>query len=1145
MLDKQHIIPLFLSVAVIILLIGCSTQRNTAKNRWWHSFNARYNIYYNGSLAYIDGSLEKEKGNKDNFTELIPLYTVGNKNSIGLGKGNFDRTIEKCEKAIKLHSIKKRPEWTKNRRKTERDIEWLNRKEYNPFLWKAWLLMGRSQFHQGKFDEAASTFSYMSRLYQTQPAIYGRARAWLAKSYIEQGWLYDAEDVIRNMERDSIHWRAQKEWDYTYADYYIHTGNYEKAIPYLRKVIRHEMRRKQKAREWYLMGQLENALGHRELAYKAYKHVIRLAPPYEVEFNARIAMTEVMAGSRSKQMINRLKRMAVSDNNKDYLDQVYYAIGNIYLAQKDTSNAISAYEKGNIKSTRNSIEKGVLLLKLGDLYWIKEKFSDAQRCYNTAIGLLDKERDDYEQLEKRSKVLDKLVPYTDAVHLQDSLQVLAKMNEHDRNAAIDRVIEALKKKEKEEANRLAEQNSQAVQAANSGMGDINNPQNNTNPSTLGINSQNGEWYFYNQMAVNQGKIAFQKLWGKRENIDNWQRINKTVVAHTGEVDAMTDAIRDSLARQAEIEDSLKQLTNDAQNDPHKREYYLAQIPFTQEQLQASNLIIEDGLYNSGVIFKDYLDNLKLSERALRRLTESYPDYEHTDNAYYHLFLLYSRLNMPSLAESYIQKLRQQYPKSEWTAILTDPYFKENAVLGKHIEDSLYAATYAAFKADRYSEVSGNTHISETRFPLGKNRDKFIFIDGLSKLNNGNANGCLDNMKTIIEKYPESKLSEMAGMIVNGVNAGKKLRGGRFDIDNVWQRRVAVLSDSDSIAARKFSNERNADFVFMLVYNPDSVNEHQLLYEIAKYNFTSYMVRSFGIEIEDADGLHRMLVSGFRSYDEALQYGRQLSKQKGITQRLGKSRMVIISNKNLELLGGQYSYDDYDAFYNKHFAPLKVSTFRLLSEPEEIVTEKEPANNVPTQRDIDNMLDDGIFIDNGLDVSPSGNSSIVIPDEEKETLPANSGTTVIPDEPQNNTSTQRQSGTVVVKEPESNKKEQTNTTVVEEGTIVKPQPESVTKIKTDNSQSEASSANVPTIQTNPSTTVPVAPVKPQPKKQPQSISHKKEDTGIYFDDGLRTKNRKDGTKDANNKKNNAEKEDKKQDKKKQFDLEDEYYDLDGF
>ena len=215
----------FLLLILTGLVAGCSTQKNTAKSRWWHSFNARYNTYYNASLAYIDASTEKENGNKDNFTEMIPLYTVGNKNSRETGKGNYEKAIEKCQKAIKLHSIKKRPEWTKKRRKTERDLEWLSRKEYNPFLWKAWLLMGRSQFYKGAFDEAASTFNYMSRLYQSQPAIYGRARAWLAKCYIEQDWIYDAEDVIRNMRRDSIHWRAQKEWDYTMADYYIHTGD--------------------------------------------------------------------------------------------------------------------------------------------------------------------------------------------------------------------------------------------------------------------------------------------------------------------------------------------------------------------------------------------------------------------------------------------------------------------------------------------------------------------------------------------------------------------------------------------------------------------------------------------------------------------------------------------------------------------------------------------------------------------------------------------------------------------------------------------------------------------------------------------------------------------------------------------------------
>ena len=859
-----------LLAAVLLAATGCSTQKNTAKTRWWHSFKARYNTYYNGTLAYIDGSLEKENGNKDNFTEMLPLYTVGNKQSREIGKGNFEKAIEKCQKTIKLHSIKKRPVWDKKRRKTEKDIEWLSRREYNPFLWKAWMLMGRSQFYKGAFDEAASTFAYMGRLYQTQPAIYAKSRAWLAKCYLEEGWLYDAEDVVRNMERDSIHWSARKEWDYTYADYYIHTGDYAKAIPYLRKVIKHEMRRKQRAREWYLMGQLQAALGNKAEAMRAYKRVIRQNPPYEVEFNARIAMTEVMSGGQWKKMVSRLKRMAASDKNKEYLDQVYYAIGNIYLAQNDTAKAISAYERGAAKATRSGIEKGVLLLKLGDIYWEMERYNDAQRCYGEAIGLLDKERKDYEELSHRSKVLDQLVPYTDAVHLQDSLQSLAKMDEKDRNAAIDRTIAELKRKEKEERDRLAEQNAQETMQQNGGG---NNMQQQNNKQQNNMNQQtNGLWYFYNATAVSQGKSAFQKMWGKRENVDNWQRVNKTVVNFGGnqEETELSEAQLDSIARQEAIEDSLAQIADSAQNDPHKREYYLAQIPFTEDQIEASNKIIEDGLFNAGVIFKDKLNNLPLSEKQLKRLTSQYPDFEKMADAYYHMYLLYMRKGETDVAEGYVERLKKEYPESEWTTLLSDPYFVENAKLGVHMEDSLYASTYDAFKAARYAEVSGNVRISDSRFPLGANRDKFVFIGGLSKLNEGDAEGCLEDMNTVVKKWPQSGVAEMAGMIVKGVSEGKRLKGGKFDLDNVWERRSEVLTDNDSTAVRELSDERFAAFTFMIAYKPDSTDENRLLFELARYNFTSFLVRNFDIAVEDADGIHRMKVSGFRNYDEALQ-----------------------------------------------------------------------------------------------------------------------------------------------------------------------------------------------------------------------------------------------------------------------------------
>ncbi|MBR1839027.1 MAG: hypothetical protein IJ782_00315 [Prevotella sp.] len=998
-------------------VVSCSTKKNTASTRFWHAFTAKYNIYYNGTLAYIDASVEKENGNKDNFTELIPLYTVGNKASRELGKSNYDIAITKAEKAIHLHSIKAKPEWNKDRKKTDKDIEWLTRREYNPFLWKAWMLMGRSQFYKGAFDEAAATFSYMSRLYKGQPAIYGKARAWLAKCYIENGWIYDAEDVIRNMQRDSIDWRAQKEWDYTLCDYYLHTGDLAEATKYLRKVIKHEMRSKQRAREYYLLGQIEAAQHHNKEAYKAFKKVISQHPSYELRFNANISMTEVMAQGQAKKMIGKLRRMAHNDNNNEYLDQIYYAIGNIYLAEKDTTNAIAAYEKGNQKATRSGIEKGVLLLHLGDLYWEKEKYGDAKRCYGEAIGLLDKERPDYAQLSERSKVLDELVPYTDAIHLQDSLQELSRLPERELMVKIDDIIEALKKKEKEEARNAAQEEIEKNANAN-GNRNVNGKQSTVNDNTTAGrtgSSDNAPWYFYSPMAVQQGKQAFERLWGKRENVDDWQRNNKTVVGDIGsnadtqelDWDSLTDEQRDSIAREEEKQEMLAAKMDSAVNNPHKREFYLAQIPFTDEQKAESDKIIMESLLKSAIIFKDKLNNLPLSEKAFRRLEEQYPQFEPKDEAYYHLFLLHSMKDDHDKAQTYIERMKTECPDSKWTLVVTDPYFYENARYGKQIEDSLYGATYDAFKADRFKEVYDNAKLSETRFPLGDNRDRFIFLYGMTKLNEGDIKACTESMETVVKDYPKSPVSEMAGMIINGVKAGKRLYGAKFDLNDVWNRRTGVLTNADSIAAKTFSKERNTDFLFVFAYAPDSLKENQLLFQLARYNFTSFMVRNFDITIDNAQGMHHMTVSGFRNFDEARQYAKILMQQEGIRHTAQKARPIVISKENLELIGQRYSYNDYDTFYVKHFAPLAVVKPEQLYEPVTVKTEgdKDIKGDMP-QREI--LDEDGNPIDTDPvkpllpteEVAPGGampidpnaekdiedENAIAVPDETIEVVP---------------------------------------------------------------------------------------------------------------------------------------------------------------
>ena len=1163
---STFLISVSLLSVLICVIAGCSSSKNTAGTRWWKAFNAHYNTYYNGTLAYIDGSLEKENGNKDNFTELIPLYTVGNKNSRELGKSNYDRAIQKSQKAIQRYSIKRRPEWDKNRKKTARDIEWLQRREYNPFLWKAWMLMGRSQFYEGDFDGAASTFNYMSRLYATQPAIYSRAQAWLAKTYVESGWLYDAEEVIRNARRDTIPSVARKEWDYTLADYYIHTQHYAEAIPHLKKVIRHEMRRKQKAREYFLLGQIYALTNMNQDAYKAYQRAVRTNPPYELELNARVAQTEVMAARQTGKMIGRLKRMAASDKNKDYLDQVYYAMGNIYLSQRDTAKAISAYERGGAKSTRNGVEKGVLMLKLGNLYWDKERFADAQRCYTQAVGMLDKERKDYAQLTERSKILDALVPYTEAVHLQDSLQSLAKMDDAHRNAAIDRVIEALKQKEKEEkhaqeaqdaSNQLSEGNDMERQQQTSSQ----------RQATVSAAQQDGAWYFYNPVAVQQGKQLFQRMWGKRKNADNWQRANKTVVAdntsntNIATADSLFNSNTGNEATADSVSEDAKKLN--PPDDPHTRAYYMAQIPFTDDQRKASNSILCDGLFNSGIIFKDQLGNLELSRKALERLDRNYPDYEKSDEVLYHLFLLYSRMGEATLAQQQVTKLKAKYPNSHWTTLLSDPNYLSNARYGEQIEDSLYGATYDAFKTEHYTEVATNSRVSEQRFPQGQNRDKFIFIYGLSRLNEGDSQGCLAAMDTLVANFPESKLAELAGMIINGVKAGRQLRGGHFDIGNFWQRRTDVLTEADKKKEMKLSNERNTPFCFLLVYAPDSVRENQLLFQVARYNFTSYLVRDFDIVIDDLDGIHRMRISRFNNYDEARQYANQVMQQPSVQKLTGKARAFIVSETNLPLLGAQFSYDDYSKFYNTHFAPLKISTSKLLIEPAEVVTQPGKEKLPMTEKEVDDYL-------NGITVEPEdtqGSSSTYIPvDNDADQNKGKSLSTEVVTEPENG---QKQGGTIIPTNDDNaptalpaTKQEKAATkadkpavkTKQQESQQQQPLPKAQTSGtkketpagKTANKAEEKKKTEKPKLFPDMTNGAEIifddTPVPAKPSKTDASQSNKTQGnkTSAVAKQGVAGKA---GNKSQNDKaKANSKAQPKKE---KSFDLEDEYYDLDGF
>ena len=186
------------------------------------------------------------------------------------------------------------------------------------------------------------------------------------------------------------------------------------------------------------------------------------------------------------------------------------------------------------------------------------------------------------------------------------------------------------------------------------------------------------------------------------------------------------------------------------------------------------------------------------------------------------------------------------------------------------------------------------------------------------------------------------------MIVKGVQEGRQLYGGKFDLDDIWSRRDLTLSQ-DSTAVDTLSADRDVPFIFLLAYQPDSLAEalgitpiqaeNQMLYQMARFNFTNFLVRNFDLETEHEEGYNRMLIRGFLNFDEALQYARQLTAAPELSDMLRHCRTIVVSEHNLAMLGKRYSFRDYDEFYEQTFLPLPVSNEELLQVPDyELPTE---------------------------------------------------------------------------------------------------------------------------------------------------------------------------------------------------------------
>jgi tetratricopeptide (TPR) repeat protein len=894
---KQYVIPVL--VCLLTLFVSCSTTKNTKFSRLYQSTVTKYNTYFNGHEAYKKGYIAQEKSVKDNYIDLLLLLPVSDEQARSKGKEDFDLAIEKAQKCVKLHSISAKPKNKKGGSLSEKEKRFRDKNEYNPFLWNAWMLMADAQMQKGEFIEAAGTYSYICNLYFDEPKIIAEARIKTMLCYSEMGWNYETEELLSRIQADTVPPRLLSEYNSIIASHLIRQERFKESLPYMEKGMkRPELSKTSKIREKYLLGQLYKVTGQNEKAYKTFQEVIRMNPPYRIEFNARIQQTETMPETNHSKLFKKLGRMGKDPNNKEYLDQIYYAIGNIYLSEKDTVNALKNYEIGVEKGTRNGAEKGILLLTMANLYWEKTDYANAGICYSKAVGLIDQKNEQYEIVKRRSQVLEDLAIHNDNILLQDSLQRLATLDRQTLDTIIGSIIENVIQNEKKAALLEIEKNNDE----------------NATSETSSSKGDNSAWYFYNTQLVQNGKSAFVEHWGRRKFEDDWRRINKTTLSmanNSTEKPETTDSIGDMLTDNDSTQVELV-------TDIHKKEYYIQQIPFTNEQKNASDKILTDALFNAGIIYKDLLEEYESAENSFNRIVKHYPEADEAVDALYNLYLMYSLWGKKDLADTCKTQMSRLYPENEHTLAICDSNFIENAKYGKHREDSLYAETYDAYKSGNTDLVIKNCHISAEKYPLGYHRAKFLFLQASCLLQEGNTAEFLNLLRLIVEKYPQNEISQLAGLIAQGVQDGKILQSKSFS--SIWeQRNIAgqVENIPDSVKP-SFTEDRYQPYLFILAYPKDSINENRLLFEIAKYNFTNFMVRNFDIGFSEHQGIGMMTISEFMNYDEAYFYQQKLFGDNEMAEKIQGLKAIIITKENLEILLQFYSFQDYQEFYEKHF-----------------------------------------------------------------------------------------------------------------------------------------------------------------------------------------------------------------------------------
>ncbi|WP_455566834.1 type IX secretion system periplasmic lipoprotein PorW/SprE [Rufibacter sediminis] len=843
-------------------MAGCSSDKPLG--RLYRNINARFNGYFLAREKMEAVEARIAAANVNDYNRILDVLPTPDTAFLRTLAPDLDEVIKRASFPIARHP--------KSR--------WID---------DCYVLIGKARYYQGEDAEAAKTFRFVQT---TSPDRHARHEAmiWMMRLAIRQKDYDQAISISEQFRKERMNEDNGRELLLTRAQLAsiqnnlpLEMENLEKAIPFARK-------RDQEARLRFILGQLYQATNQDTKAYEQFAKVLKKRPPYELGFYANLSMaqvTELKDVEDKEKVKNFLHKLADDAKNKEYTDKIYYDLAKLELRENQYPDALKLLRQSTAASTTNKVQKAYSYLLSGQIYYENlQQYGLAQAYYDSTLQLLPPNTLGYEELADRRTVLTAFTQQLEIIRSEDSLQALGQLSTTER---VQRVAEQI--------TREREQEAAATLAA---MTNAAGPTQQTATLPIGGPATPGStWYFDNPAAMATARNDFLRTWGDRPLQDNWRR-GAAISGNTGvAASPVASPAVDSTALAAAA--------------AQKQEAYLAAIPVTPEQRQASAKRVEEALFTLGNIYQQRLREPEKAAQTFQRLLERFPNSVHASEAYYSLYLLSQGLQQPEKAAEYAKILKDRFPTSKYSKLIDQPDFLRTFSAENMAAHALYDSAYVLYEQEKYPEALAVLDSLSRKYPQNDVQDQSAFLQALVVGRTQPAVTFRAAMERFVVQYPESPLLPKARDFMS-----LYLRYESGELSKAPEVSTPVAPKEEMPT---YKTERSLPHSFVVVHTGDSVALQQLMKAYDTYNARFHPKKQLKLEaLPFNEGTTLLIIRALPDFKAAQQYTKLQATRNSPLANLKGSNFAtfVITDANLAVLEMLGNIAEYVAFFEKNY-----------------------------------------------------------------------------------------------------------------------------------------------------------------------------------------------------------------------------------